>query len=91
VKKQAERKAKVEALLEKHEHIDLPTLHDQLSAAYEIQAKNPMKKNKDIGELEAVIKGKDEGHHQKHEGRTEGHQKRIAASDFRVRRYRSID
>ena len=56
VKKQAERKAKVEALLEKHEHIDLPTLHDQLSAAYEIQAKNPMKKNKDIGELEAVIK-----------------------------------
>ena len=56
VKKQAERKAKVEALLEKHEHIDLPTLHDQLSVAYEIQAKNPMKKNKDIGELEVVIK-----------------------------------
>jgi hypothetical protein len=56
VKKQAERKAKVEALLEKYEDTDLPTLHDQLSAAYEIQAKNPMKKNKDIGELETVVK-----------------------------------
>jgi len=56
IKKQREREAKKEALLEKHEHIDLATLHDQLSAAYEIQAKNPMKKNKDIGELETVIK-----------------------------------
>ena len=56
IKKQREREAKKETLLEKYEGDDLAALRDMLSVAYERQAKDPMTKNKDIGELETVIK-----------------------------------
>ena len=58
VKKAAEREAKAEKLAGKYADHSTEQLTDQLRKAYELQAKNPMKKLATLKELEQVVKAR---------------------------------